>query len=109
MPIYEYECNKCGAAFDCIVMRVSEKYTARCTTCGSLRVRKCVSRVRYAAGPREDTLASSAEHKLLKSMGGNVNEQTRKEIRELSRQAAKRGKRRFDSMLDTGKSENIEY
>jgi hypothetical protein len=90
-------------------MSASKPYTAQCSACGSKRVRKCVSRVRYAAGPREDALAAGAERRLLQSLGGTANEQTRREIKELSQQAAKRGKRRFDSMMDTKKSENIDY
>ncbi len=43
------------------------------------------------------------------SMGGNVNDETRKEIKQLADTASKRGKRRFESMMDTGKSESIEY
>lgn len=109
MPIYEYQCNKCNAFFDCVVMRVSEKYEPKCDQCGSTDVKKLVSRVRYVTGPQESNLASSVENRLLQSMGGKVDANTKKEIKELSKEAAKRGKRRFNSMMDTGKSENIEY
>ena len=109
MPIYEYRCNVCGKKFDCVTMRISEQVTISCTACGSADATKLVSRVRYAAGPREDALASNAEKSLLRSMGGKVDEQTRKEIKQLADTASKRGKRRFESMMDTGKSESIEY
>ena len=109
MPIYEYQCNKCDAEFDCIVMSVSEKFEPKCEKCGSTDVKKLVSRVRYMSGPEESGLASNVENRFLNSVGGNVNESTRKEIKELSQQAAKRGKKRFTSMMDTGKSENIDY
>jgi putative FmdB family regulatory protein len=109
VPIYEYRCNACGKKFDCVTMRISEQVTICCTACGSADATKLVSRVRYAAGPREDALASNAEKSLLRSMGGKVNEQTRKEIKQLADTASKRGKRRFESMMDTGKSESIEY
>jgi len=90
-------------------MRISEQVVISCTACGSADATKLVSRVRYAAGPREDALASNAEKSLLRSMGGKVDEQTRKEIKQLADTASKRGKRRFESMMDTGKSESIEY
>ncbi len=109
MPIYEYRCNACGKQFDCVTMRISEKVTPKCSACGSEDAIKLVSRVRYAAGPKEDALASNAEKSMLRSMGGNVDDTTRKEIKQLADTASKRGKRRFESMMDTGKSDAIEY
>jgi len=109
MPIYEYQCNKCNKIFDHIVLRISEKFTPQCPKCKSIRLKKLVSRVRIVSGPKEDGLASKAENRLMNSLGGKVSDTTRKEIKELSRIAAKRGKRRFDSMMDTGISENIDY
>lgn len=109
MPIYEYQCGKCNKKFDVVVLSAREKFTPKCTKCGSTNVKKLVSRVRYMAGPREDGLASRAESSILKTMGKNVSDQTRKEIKELAKTAAKRGKKRFDKMMDTGKSENIDY
>lgn len=109
MPIYEYRCNACGKKFDCLTTRISEKVTVECPACKSGDASKLVSRVRYAAGPREDALADKAEKSLLRSMGGKVNDATRKEIKQLAATASKRGKRRFESMMDTGKSDSIEY
>jgi len=109
MPIYEYRCNRCKKKFDMVVMRASEQYTPRCEKCGSTDVAKLVSRVRYLSGPRENGLAETTEKRLLKSMGGKVDEATRKQIKELAKTAAKRGKRRFESMMDTGSSESVEY
>ena len=109
MPIYEYQCGKCNKVFDQIVLSISEKFTPQCPKCKSVRVKKLVSRVRIVSGPKEDGLASNAEKRLLSSLGGKVSETTRKEIKALSKAAARRGKRRFDSMMDTGKSENIDY
>jgi putative FmdB family regulatory protein len=109
MPIYEYRCNKCKKKFDIVVMSVKEKYTAACKKCGSTDVAKLVSRVRYMSGPREDGLAENAERRLLKSMGGSVSDETRKQVRELAKTAAKRGKKRFDKMMDTGKSDSVDY
>ncbi len=109
MPIFEYECLKCSKTFDLIVLKSSEADTPKCSECGSADVRKLVSRVRYAAGPKQNNLASGAESRLLKMMGGNVSDSTKKEVKELSELAAKRGKKRFDSMMDTGKSESVDY
>jgi len=109
VPIYEYRCKACGRQFDCVTTRISEKVTPQCPACGSSDADKLVSRVRYAAGPREDALAEKAEKNLLRSMGGNVSDSTRKEIKQLASTASKRGKRRFESMMDTGKSDSIEY
>ena len=109
MPIYEYRCNACGKQFDCVTTRISEKVNVSCDACGSADATKLVSRARYSGGPKEDSLASNAEQSLLRSMGGNVNDATRKEIKQLADTASKRGKRRFESMMDTGKSESIEY
>jgi len=109
MPIYEYKCNKCDAVFDYIILKADEENSIKCDKCGCTDVQKLVSRVRYLAGPKADGLASNVEKKMLKSFGGKMSEKTRKEIIELSKTAGERGKRRFESMMDTGKSESIEY
>ena len=109
MPIYEYRCRKCDTVFDCVVLKSGEKFTPECKKCGSTDAEKLVSRVRYLSGPKEDGLASNVEKRMLKSLGGKVSEKTRQEIKELSNKAAKRGKKRFESMMDTGKSEKIDY
>ena len=109
MPIYEYRCKKCDTVFDCVILKADEKLIPKCKKCGSTDADKLVSPVRYLAGPKEDGLASNAEKKILKSLGGKVSEKTRREIKKLSNKAARKGKRRFESMMDTGKSENIEY
>jgi len=109
MPIYEYQCLKCKKMFDWITLSVAEQSRPACTACGGTRVKKQVSRVRYMAGPREDGLASQAEKRLMGTLGNSVPESAHKEIRALAKTAAQRGKRRFESMMDTGKSENVEY
>jgi putative FmdB family regulatory protein len=42
MPIYEYECDKCGSHLE-VLQRMGEKPLTRCTKCRG-RVRKVVSR-----------------------------------------------------------------
>lgn len=109
MPIYEYECRKCRAVFDCIVLNVSKRTRPKCTRCGSTAVKKLVSRVRYVAGPSESGLAQNAENRMMKSFGRGVSEQVKDQIKKISKEAASRGKRRYESMMDTGKSENKDY
>ncbi|MBN2108729.1 MAG: zinc ribbon domain-containing protein [Deltaproteobacteria bacterium] len=109
MPIYEYECNKCKKKFELVLMSVREKAEPECPKCKSKDARKLVSRVRYASGPAEEGLASTVESRFLKSMGGRVDDRTRGEIKQLAKTAAKRGKKRFDHMMDTGKAESVDY
>jgi putative FmdB family regulatory protein len=109
MPIYEYKCIKCNAVFDCVILKIDEKFKPECEKCGSSDVKKLVSRVRYMGGPKQEGLASNAEQRMLKSFGGNVSGEIRNQVKELSNQAAKRGKKRFENMMDTGKSENMDY
>lgn len=109
MPIYEYQCRKCKKVFDCVTLSISETCRPKCTHCSSSDVQKLVSRVKYVAGPREANLSQKAEQRMLKSLGGKVSDETKREIRKLSKEAGQRGKRRFESMMDTGTSENVEY
>jgi putative FmdB family regulatory protein len=60
MPIYEYQCNKCKAVFDHVLLRHDEVFTPQCKKCKSTDVTKLISRTRYLSGPREDGLAEAA-------------------------------------------------
>ena len=42
MPIYEYECHKCGKSFEKLVSKKDEKII--CENCGSVKVDKLLSR-----------------------------------------------------------------
>ena len=42
MPIYEYECNACGARHE-FIQKFSEGPKRKCPSCGALRLRKLVS------------------------------------------------------------------
>jgi len=109
MPIYEYQCNTCKAVFDCVLLKHDEQCKPECKKCGSVDVQKLISRTRYLSGPREDGLASRVEKKMLGKLGANVSDSMKREIKQLSQVAAKRGKKRFEKMLDTGKSEAEDY
>jgi putative FmdB family regulatory protein len=43
MPIYEFECEECGARFEELVAAGAE--AATCTECGSTRTRRLISNV----------------------------------------------------------------
>jgi putative FmdB family regulatory protein len=109
MPIYEYQCNQCKAVFDCVLLKYDEQFKPECKKCGSADVQKLISRTRYLSGPREDGLAECAEKKMLSKLGSNVSDSMKQEIKQLSQTAAKRGKKRFEKMLDTGSSEAEDY
>ncbi len=43
MPIFEYECDKCGTLFEELVMSAAQKVA--CPSCGSADIEKLVSRI----------------------------------------------------------------
>jgi putative FmdB family regulatory protein len=47
MPIYEYECRSCQAAFQRLVMGKEEERGVRCPRCGGSRPKRIISRVAY--------------------------------------------------------------
>jgi len=44
MPIYEYECDKCGKRTSFLTTRISEKVDAKCKHCGSAKMHRLMSR-----------------------------------------------------------------
>jgi putative FmdB family regulatory protein len=42
MPIYEFECKKCGKGFE-ILMGFNEKANPRCPECGSKKTKRLLS------------------------------------------------------------------
>ena len=50
MPIFEYQCRKCGAKFEKLVS--SADVTATCKECGSARVEKLLSVFAVVGGSR---------------------------------------------------------
>lgn len=50
MPIYEYECGKCGARFEMLVSSsIKRVKRVKCEKCGSAKVKKLIST--FSAGP----------------------------------------------------------
>jgi putative FmdB family regulatory protein len=47
MPIYEYECRKCGRRFQRLVMRQGEEKSLECPDCGGRGITRLISRVAY--------------------------------------------------------------
>lgn len=43
MPIYSYQCEKCGDYFDLLEGMTAEKVERKCPACGSKKVRKKMS------------------------------------------------------------------
>ncbi len=43
MPIYEYQCESCGARFDKLVRSTQAPLTVQCPQCGSQDCRKTLS------------------------------------------------------------------
>ena len=43
MPIFEYECEKCGRLFEELVMNAAQEIA--CPSCGSTDIEKLVSRI----------------------------------------------------------------
>jgi putative FmdB family regulatory protein len=43
MPIYSYQCEKCGNPFDLLEGMTAEKVVRKCPVCGSKKVRKKMS------------------------------------------------------------------
>ena len=51
MPIYEYECARCGKRTSILTLRASERVNAKCRHCGAAEMRRLMSRF---AMPRSD-------------------------------------------------------
>jgi putative FmdB family regulatory protein len=47
MPIYEYECRKCGAISGFLIRKKPEEDKITCLKCGGQRMSKIISRVTY--------------------------------------------------------------
>jgi putative FmdB family regulatory protein len=43
MPLYEFECSQCGAEFETLVMKSSDKEAVKCPNCGSRKLEELLS------------------------------------------------------------------
>lgn len=57
MPLYEYECIKCGKIIQNLILRMEEETNLKCPGCGSSRLKRLISRVAYHVS-ESDRLAS---------------------------------------------------
>ena len=49
MPIYEYQCDKCGNPFQQLIMKPNEEGELTCPECGGQNLTRLISRVVYHA------------------------------------------------------------
>lgn len=63
MPLYEYDCNKCGKEFTFLTGVIADNTDPRCPACGSKRLTKLISRVSHLRGEEAslDRMADLAE------------------------------------------------
>jgi len=50
MPLYEFECLECGAAFETLVLRSSGKDEVKCPKCGSRKLDEKISSFASGSG-----------------------------------------------------------
>ncbi|HOS97939.1 MAG TPA: zinc ribbon domain-containing protein [Deltaproteobacteria bacterium] len=62
MPIYEYECTKCGKVFEALVP-MGAKDAPPCPTCSSRRVKKKISMIATGKGGCTSCASSSCSSK----------------------------------------------
>lgn len=63
MPLYEYECKKCGKVFTFLVGMIADNTDPQCPACKSKRLTKLISRVSHLRGEEAslDRMADMAE------------------------------------------------
>lgn len=60
MPIYEYECTKCGESFEELVLSISSEKEVHCPKCESKSVRKKISLFGTKTSSSESSFSSAA-------------------------------------------------
>jgi len=60
MPIFEYECRKCGRLFEELLMSAAQEVL--CPSCGSADIEKLISRVAKSCGGCGSSGGSSGGH-----------------------------------------------
>jgi putative FmdB family regulatory protein len=59
MPIYEYQCENCGKAFEKLVRMSAGDAEVECPACGSKNTRKALSLFGVGAGKGSSSLSSA--------------------------------------------------
>lgn len=57
MPIFEYECLRCGGQLQALIMKRDEENDLRCPACGEKQLKRLISRTVYHIS-EQDRLAS---------------------------------------------------
>jgi putative FmdB family regulatory protein len=84
MPIYEYQCAKCHKRTSVLTTRVSERVHAKCKHCGSIKMRRLLSR--FAMPKSEEArLDSLADPSKL----GDINEKDPKSVARMMKRLGK--------------------
>ena len=96
MPIYEYQCDSCGARIEAL-QKLSDKPLEVCSACGSSSLRKLVSAAsfRLKGGGWYETDFKTGEKKKIaesdsknnKSDGGGANNDSKKEVEPSKKQS----------------------
>jgi putative FmdB family regulatory protein len=61
MPIYEYECTKCGERFDKLIRNLGKPPKIMCPACQGLEVQRLISQVAVHGGESDSGSANTAE------------------------------------------------
>lgn len=62
MPIYEYNCKKCGNCFEQLVLSTADEKNIVCGKCGSKEIKKsisCFSSIRHVQADKNTGCAST--------------------------------------------------
>lgn len=98
MPLYDYRCSECRKRFTLLVGMTADSKPPACPACGSLEVRKLISRFSRIKGDDErlddfEDAALAAEddpramRKLMREMGKELGEDGEEDLEELMEEA----------------------
>ena len=58
MALFEYTCDKCGSAFEKIIRSTRKTQRVACPSCGSVKVKRRMSRISAARGGGDNGAAA---------------------------------------------------
>ncbi len=98
MPIYEYNCNKCGRMSSHLVLNINN-FEPFCKICGSRDVKKLISRVRVRLS-EETRLERLADPSTLSGLDENDPKSISKWMKKMGSLAGDDFEGNFDEMVD---------